>query len=52
MLTFDLQLSVPGSNKILLVGMQLPGKNKEKFDVSSKGPLSGVSSVGQENYCT
>jgi hypothetical protein len=30
-------------NKFSLVGMQLPEKYKEKFDVSSEGPSSGVS---------
>ena len=29
-------------NKISLVGMQLPQKYKENFDVSSEGPSSGV----------
>jgi hypothetical protein len=32
-------------NKPLLVGMQLPEKYKENFDVSSEGPLSGVTSL-------
>ena len=31
-------------NKHSLVGMQLPEKYKENFDVSSEGPLSGVTS--------
>jgi hypothetical protein len=30
--------------------MQLPEKYKEKFDVSSEGPFSGVISGGYENY--
>jgi hypothetical protein len=29
-------------NKLSLVGMQLLGKYKESFDVSSEGPSSGV----------
>ena len=29
-------------NKLSLVGMQLPEKYKENFDVSSEGPSSGV----------
>jgi hypothetical protein len=29
-------------NKLSLVGMQLPEKCKENFDVSSEGPSSGV----------
>jgi hypothetical protein len=29
-------------NKLSLVGMQLPVKYKENFDVSSEGPSSGV----------
>jgi hypothetical protein len=31
-------------NKLSLVGMQLPKKYKEKFDVSTEGPSSGVTS--------
>ena len=31
-------------NKLSLVGMQLPQKYKENFDVSSEGPWSGVTS--------
>jgi hypothetical protein len=48
----NLELSVPvngasvGSannmNKLSLVGMQLPEKYKENFNVSSEGPSSGV----------
>ena len=30
--------------KLSLVGMQLPEKCKENFDVSSEGPSSGVTS--------
>jgi hypothetical protein len=37
-------------NKLSLVGMQLPEKYKENFDVSSEGPSSGVTSGGRENY--
>jgi hypothetical protein len=29
-------------NKLSLVGMKLPEKYKENFDVSSEGPSSGV----------
>jgi hypothetical protein len=29
--------------KLALVGTQLPEKNKEKLDVSSEGPFSGIS---------
>ena len=32
-------------NKLSLVGMQLPEKYKENFDVSSEGPSSGVTRV-------
>ena len=35
-------------NKLSLVGMQLPEKYKENFDVSSEGPSSGVTSAGVE----
>ena len=35
-------------NKLSLVGMQLPEKYKENFDVSSEGPSSGVSS---QTFC-
>ena len=31
-------------NKLSLVGMQVPEKYTENFDVSSEGPSSGVSS--------
>jgi hypothetical protein len=31
-------------NKLSLVGMQLPEKYKEKFDISSEGPSPGVTS--------
>jgi hypothetical protein len=34
------------TNKLSLVGMQLPEKYKENFDVSSEGPSSGVSIAG------
>jgi hypothetical protein len=37
-------------NKLSLVGMQLPEKYKENFDVSSEGPSSGVTGEGWENY--
>jgi hypothetical protein len=30
-------------NKLSFVGMQLPKKYKENFDISSEGPLFGVS---------
>ena len=30
--------------KLSLVGMQLPEKCKENFDVSSEGPSSGITS--------
>ena len=33
------------TNKLSFVGMQLPGKYKENFDVSSEGPSFGVSIV-------
>jgi hypothetical protein len=32
-------------NKLSLVGMQLPEKYKENFDVSSEGPSSGLEPV-------
>jgi hypothetical protein len=32
-------------NKLSLVGMQLPEKEKANFDVSSEGPSSGVTNV-------
>jgi hypothetical protein len=35
-------------NKLSLVGMQQTEKYKENFDVSSKGPSSGVTSEGNE----
>jgi hypothetical protein len=35
-------------NKLSLVGMQLPKKYKENFDVSSEGPSSGISSGTDE----
>ena len=37
--------SVNNMNKLSLVGMQLPEKYKENFDVSSEGPSSGVDNV-------
>ena len=37
-------------NKLSLLGMQLPEKYKEKFDVLSEGPSFGVTSGGRENY--
>jgi hypothetical protein len=37
-------------NKLSLVGIQLPEKYKENFDVSSEGPSSGVTGGGRENY--
>jgi hypothetical protein len=37
-------------NKLSLVGMQLPEKYTQNFDVSSEGPSSGVISGGRENY--
>ena len=36
--------SANNMNKLSLVGMQLPEKYKENFDVSSEGPSSGVTS--------
>ena len=36
-------------NKLLLVGMQLPEKYKENFNISSKGPSSVVTSRDWEN---
>ena len=33
-------------NKLSLVGMQIPEKYKENFDVSSEGPSSGVTNSG------
>ena len=35
-------------NKLSLVGMQLPEKYKENFDVSSEGLLSGVTGTPDE----
>ena len=37
-------------NKLSLVGMQLPEKYKENFNVSSKGLLSKVTSRGGSPY--
>jgi hypothetical protein len=34
-------------NKLSLVGMQLPEKYKENFDVSSEGPSSGRALIAQ-----
>jgi hypothetical protein len=36
--------SVNNMNKLSLVGLQLPEKYKDNFDVSSEGPWSGVTS--------
>jgi hypothetical protein len=33
-------------NKLSLVGMQIPEKYKENFDVSSEGPSSGITNQG------
>ena len=37
--------------KLSLVGMQLPEKCKENFDVSSEGPSSGVTSSVISGSC-
>jgi hypothetical protein len=37
-------------NKLSLVGMQLPEKYKENFDVLSKGPSSGVSRLSKGEF--
>ena len=42
--------SANNMNKLSLVGIQLPEKYKENFDVSSEGPSSGVTGGGRENY--
>jgi hypothetical protein len=38
---------VPIITKVLLVEMQLPDKYKEKFNISSEGPSSGVAGLGK-----
>jgi hypothetical protein len=35
------------TNKLSLVGMQLPEKYKENFDVSSEGPSSGITDTAR-----
>jgi hypothetical protein len=42
---FELSASVNNMNKLSLVGLQLPEKYKENFNVSNEGPSSGVQNV-------
>jgi hypothetical protein len=57
-LTYNLELHVcacsvggANNNKLSLVGMQLPEKYKENFDVSSEGPCDLISFVNIHKYC-